>query len=129
MKAPYLKPLAPFPRRVDENGLVGELNIRYNAEDNYIVISFIYAREDHYPAPLVVHVEVSGKHYRHVLFISNLTNRIATTALIRPEYNVWDGVHLYKISPLLTYGPKLVEDGSFGPDATAPEKGGEEEET
>jgi hypothetical protein len=123
MKPPYLKPLVPFPRRVDENGLVGELNIRYNAEDNYIVVSFSYEREDHYPAPLVVYVEVSGKQYRHVLFISDFAGRMATTALIRPDYNVWEGVHLYRISPLLTYAPKLVDTGAFGPDLAAPETG------
>jgi hypothetical protein len=127
MKAPYLKPLAPFPRRVNENGLVGELNVRYNAEDNYIVVSFSYEREDHYPAPLVVHIEVSGKQYRHVLFISDFANRMATTALIRPEYNVWDGVHLYRISPLLTCAHRLVEDGAYGVDPEAgPGNGGEE---
>jgi hypothetical protein len=114
MKAPCLKPLAPFPRRVDENGLVGELDVRYNAEDNYIVVSFRYERENHYPAPLVVHVEVSGRQYRHVLFISDFANRMATTALFRPDYNVWDGVHLYRISPLLTCAPKLVEEGAYG---------------
>jgi hypothetical protein len=123
MKAPYLQPLAPFPRRVDENGLIGELNIRYNAEDNYIAVSFSYEREDHYPAPLVVHVEVSGRQYRHVLFISDFTNRMASTALFRPEYNVWDGVHRYRISPLLTCAQKLLEGGDSEPGLTAPEVG------
>ncbi|MDR2096389.1 MAG: hypothetical protein LBP76_12875 [Treponema sp.] len=115
MNAPYLEPLTPFPRRVRENGLIGELNVRYNAKDNYIVIFFKYKRKDHYPAPLVVHVEVSGKRYRHVLFISDYTNRMATTDIFTPEYNVWEGMHLYRISPLLTYGQKLAEGAAFGP--------------
>jgi hypothetical protein len=123
LRTPYLKPLAPFPRRVDEDGLVGELDVMYNAEDNYMVFSFSYERENHRPAPLVVHVEVSGKRYRHVLFICDFVNRLAKTALFRPEYDIWQGVHLYSISPLLSYAEKLVDDGAFGPDVTDREPG------
>lgn len=125
MNTPYLKPLAPFPRRVDENGLVGELDVLYNAEDNYMVISFSYELEEHYPAPLVVYVEVSGQHYRHVLFICDFAKRVAKTSLFRPEYDVWEGVHIYRISPLIGYAEKLVDAGAFGPDTTGREPGAE----
>jgi hypothetical protein len=64
-----------------------------------------------------------------VLFISDFANRMATTALFRPEYNVWDGVHLYRISPLLTCAQELVEAGSFGPNLPAPDAGKGEGET
>jgi hypothetical protein len=94
MRTPYLQSLTPFPVQIDENGLEGELDFRYNREDNYMVISFKYRNKDHDPAPVIVYTEVSGKRYRHVLFVVDQCNKLVKTALFRPEYNVWDGIRL-----------------------------------
>jgi len=101
MGTPYLQPLTPFPIRIDENGMVGELNVRYNSDDNYMVVSFEYEKEEHDPAPLIVYFEVAGKRYRHVLCICDYCNRLVKTALFRPEYSVWDGIRLCSIGPLV----------------------------
>lgn len=94
MRMPSLQSLTPFPVQINENGLVGELDFRYNREDNYMVISFKYRNEDHNPAPVIVYTEVSGRRYRHVLSVVDQCNKLVKTALFRPEYNVWDGIRL-----------------------------------
>jgi len=101
MKTPYLQPLMPFPIRIDENGMVGELNVRYNPDDHYMVVSFKYESKDHETAPLVVYLEVAGKLYRHVLYVCDRCNKLVKTALFKPEYNVWEGIRFCSISPLI----------------------------
>jgi len=101
-ETPYLRPLTPFPIRVDENGLAGELNVRYNSQDNYMVVSFEYENKEHDPAPLIVRFEVAGIMYRHVLCIRDYYNRLVKTTLFRPEYSVWDGIRLRGIEPVVT---------------------------
>jgi len=106
MGTPYLQPLTPFPIHIDENDLDGELNVRYNSDDNYMVISFEYGKREHAPAPLIVYFEVAGKQYRHVLCICDHCNRLVKTALFRPEYSVWDGIRLCSIGLLVSLEDK-----------------------
>lgn len=99
-ETPYLQPLSPFPMRIDENGLVGELRFRYNPEDNYMVISFRYERKNHELAQVIVTIEVTGREYRHNLSIIDYNNRIVKTGMFRPEYKVQDGIRFCNIRPL-----------------------------
>jgi len=101
MRTPYLQSLNPFPMHIDENGIIGELQVRYNSGDHYMVISFKYERKDHEPAPLIVCFEVAGKLYRHVLCVCDQCNKLVKTALFKPEYSVWEGMRFCGIRPLV----------------------------
>ena len=85
---------------IDENGLIGELDVQYNSDYHYMVVSFRYERKDHEPAPVIIDVEVTGKPYRHVLDACDQCNKLVT-AMFKPEYNVWDGIRLCGIGPLV----------------------------
>jgi hypothetical protein len=96
----YLQPLSPFPIRIDENGLAGELRFRYNPEDNYMVISFRYEMEKHEMAPVIVTVEIAGKKYQRNLSVIDYNNRIVKTGMFCPDYKVQDGIRFCNIRPL-----------------------------
>jgi len=99
---PYLEHLTPSPIHIDENGLLGKLWFRYNAQENYLVISFKYERKDHIPAPVIVYVDVFRKRYKYVLFNIDRCNRIVKTVMFRPKkYKVLDGIRFHSIWPLV----------------------------
>jgi len=95
---------------IDENGLIGELYVRYNSDDHYMVVSFKYERKEHEPAPVIIFVEVEGKLYRHVLYICDQCNKLVKTAMFKPEYSVWDGIRLCSIWPLVSQKNKEPEN-------------------
>ena len=99
----YLQSLIPFPVKINENGLEGELDFRYNREDNYMVISFKYSNKNHDPAPVIVYIDVFGNRYCYVLFIIDQYNKQVKTALFKPEYKIknGDGIQLRSIRPFV----------------------------
>jgi hypothetical protein len=111
----YLRSLTPAPIKIDREYLKGELTFKYNSEDNYLVISFNYEEDCQNIAPLVVYTEIAGKQYRHVLFICDDLNKIATTALFKPEYNVYDGIKLCNIESLVKVGQESNSEAIIVP--------------
>lgn len=101
MKTPYLQPLEPYPIHINENRIIGQLKFEYNSNDNYMVISFFYEKNDQKPVKLKIQVEVSKNNYTHYLSICDYSKRIVKTAMFIPEYDVWDGIHICSISPLI----------------------------
>lgn len=101
MKTLYLQPLNPIPIFINKNGLIGELRFNYNSNDNYMVISFQYKNIEDKPVKLKIQVDVLDKIYTHFLSICDYSKRIVKTTMFKPDYNVWDGIQICYLNPLV----------------------------